>query len=220
MFRYPDLIDNLHNRKEKRYMINPGLQNKVVLITGANHGIGAATAQALALQGAHIFITYLRLPRLGKPSEQADDADMHVPGLALYNFKRSQTASEVIQQIRAQGGAVEALEADLTDPRTIPLLFDRAEATFGPVDILINNADYCVADTFLPPSRHESAITPAGYAPSFITAASHDAHVAVNSRAVALMMAEFALRRIDQGSHSGPTTNATTTGPPPFLPPP
>jgi len=198
-------------------MINPGLQNKVVLITGANHGIGAATAQALALQGAHIFITYLRLPRLGKPSEQADDADMHVPGLALYNFKRSQTASEVIQQIRAQGGAVEALEADLTDPRTIPLLFDRAEATFGPVDILINNADYCVADTLLPPSRHEEAMTPAGYAPSFITAASHDAHVAVNSRAVALMMAEFAHRRIEQGRHWGRIINVSTDGSPGFV---
>lgn len=193
-------------------MINPGLQNKVVLITGANHGIGAATAQALALQGAHIFITYLRLPPLGKPSEQAGEADMHVPGLALYNFKRSQTASEVIQQIRAQGGAVEALEADLTDSKTIPLLFDRAEATFGPVDILINNADYCVADTFLPPSRHEEAMTPAGYAPSFITAASHDAHVAVNSRAVALMMAEFAHRRIEQGRHWGRIVNVSTDG--------
>src|SRR5260370_16340260 len=155
MVGYPELSGKLEKGEEEGDMINPGLQKKVVLITGANHGIGAATAQALALQGAHIFITYLRLPRLGKPSEQADDADMHVPGLALYNFKRSQTASEVIQQIRAQGGAVEALEADLTDPRTIPLLFDRAEATFGPVCVLINTADYCVADTFLPPSRHE-----------------------------------------------------------------
>ena len=62
---------------------------------------------------------------------------MHFPGLALYNFKRSQTASEVIQQIRAQGGAVEALETDLTDPRTIPLLFDRAEATFGAVALML-----------------------------------------------------------------------------------
>src|SRR5260370_6584295 len=201
MFRYPDLIDNLHNRKEKRYMINPGLQNKVVLITGANHGIGAATAQALALQGAHIFITYLRLPPLGKSSEQADEADMHVPGLALYNFKRSQTASEVIQQIRAQGGAVEALEADLTDPRTIPLLFDRAEATFGPVDILINNADYCVADTFLPPSRHEEAMTPPGYAPSFITSPSHAAPLPLNTAAIPLLISDFAHRRIEQGRH-------------------
>jgi 3-oxoacyl-[acyl-carrier protein] reductase len=111
--------------------------------------------------------------------------------LVLYNFKRSQTAEEVIGQIRSQGGVVEALEADLTDLKTIPLLFDRAEAAFGPVDILINNADYCVADTFLPPSRSVEAMIPSGYAPTFITAASHDAHFAVNSRAVALMMAEF-----------------------------
>src|SRR5260221_2649669 len=205
------------NRKEKRSMINPGLQDKVVLVTGANHGIGAATAKAFATQGARIFITYLRLPPLGTPSEQAEEADMRVPGLALFIFFKQKTAYEIIQQIRAQGGAVEALEADLTDPKTIPLLFNRAEATFGLVDILINNADYCVADTFLPPSRHEEVMTPAGYAPSFITAASHDAHVAVNSRAVALMMAEFARRRIEQGRHWGRIINVSTDGSPGFV---
>ena len=155
-------------------MIDPGLQNKVVLITGANHGIGAATARALAVQGARVFLTYLRLPPLGTPSEEAKGGDTHTPGLALYNFKRSQTADGVIGQIRAQGGSVEALEADLADLDAIGQLFDRAEAAFGPVDILINNADYCVADTFLPPSRSGQAMTPAGYVPVFITAASHD----------------------------------------------
>jgi len=178
-------------------MIDPGLQNKVALITGANHGIGAATARAFALQGARVFITYLRLPPLGTSSEQEKGSDMHTPGLALYDFKRSQTTEEVIEQIRSQGGWVEALEADLTDLNAVGLLFDRAEAVFGPVDILINNADYCVADTFLPPSRREEVLIPSGYAPAFITAASHDAHFAVNSRAVALMMAEFARRRIE-----------------------
>jgi 3-oxoacyl-[acyl-carrier protein] reductase len=53
---------------------------------------------------------------------------------------------------------VEDLEADLTDLATIPLLFDGAEAAFGPVDILINNADHCVADTFLPPSQSEEEV--------------------------------------------------------------
>ena len=193
-------------------MIDPGLQNKVVLITGANHGIGAATARTLALQGARVFIAYLRLLPLRTPSEQAKDGDTHVPGLALYNFRRSQTADEVIGQIRAQGGTVEALEADLTDLKTIPLLFDRAEAVFGPVDILINNAAYGMADTFRPPSQHEGTMTPAGYAPVFITAASHDAHFAVNSRAVALLMAEFARRRIEQGRQWGRIINISTDG--------
>ncbi len=191
-------------------MIDPCLQNKVVLITGANHGIGAATAKTFALQGARVFITYLRLPPLGSSSAQTKDRD--TPGLALYNFMRAQSSEEVVQQIRAQGGIVEALEADLADIKSIPMLFDRVEAVFGGVDILVNNADYCVADTFLPASQHEKEMTPAGYAPSFLTATSHDTHFAVNSRAVALLMAEFARRRVEQGVRWGRVINVSTDG--------
>jgi 3-oxoacyl-[acyl-carrier protein] reductase len=193
-------------------MINTGLQDKVAIVTGANHGIGAATAITLAEQGVQVFLTYLRLPPLGTPSEQTKAGDTSTPGLALYNFNRAQTADMAVSQIRMLERRAESLEADLTDLDTIPLLFDRAEAAFGSVDILINNADYCVADTFLPPNSDNEAITPSGYAPTIITATSHDAHFSVNSRAVALMMAEFARRHIERGKQWGRIINISTDG--------
>jgi 3-oxoacyl-[acyl-carrier protein] reductase len=201
-----------HENKGVERVIDPGLQNKVVLITGANHGIGAATAQALAAQGAVVFIAYLRLPPLGTAKEQERGGDLSTPGLALYNYMRSQTAEAVIEHIRAQGGSAEAREADLADLESIRLLFEQAEAAFGPVDILVNNADHCVADTFLPSNHAEEVLIPSGYAPAFITAASHDTHFAINSRAVALMMAEFARRRVEQGKQWGRIINVSTDG--------
>ncbi|HKF37331.1 MAG TPA: SDR family oxidoreductase [Ktedonobacteraceae bacterium] len=193
-------------------MIDPGLQGKVVLVTGANHGIGAATAKTFARVGASVFINYLRLPPLGITSQGLAEARETAPGLELYNFRRSLLADSVVEEIRAQGGRVEALEADLSDPATIPRLFDRAEALLGPVDVLVNNADYCVADTFLPPSSQEPVTAPAGYAVASLSAASHDAHFAVNSRAVALMMGEFARRRAERDLRWGRIINVSTDG--------
>ena len=43
-------------------MINPKIEGAVVLMTGANHGIGAVTARALAAQGAKVFLTFFREP--------------------------------------------------------------------------------------------------------------------------------------------------------------
>ncbi len=42
-------------------MLDTGLKDKVVLVTGANHRIGAATAEAFAEQEASVFVHYLRL---------------------------------------------------------------------------------------------------------------------------------------------------------------
>jgi len=194
-------------------MIDTGLQGKVVLVTGANHGIGAATARAFTSQGASVLINYLRLPPIGTALENVVEDDMLPAGLPLYNLRRSLSADKVVEEIRAQGGSAEALEADLSNIETIPLLFDRAEAAFGPVDILVNNADYCLADTFLPESvLDRTDTTPAGYGPFSITALSFARHFEVNSRAVALMMAEFARRRIAQNIHWGRIINLSTDG--------
>jgi 3-oxoacyl-[acyl-carrier protein] reductase len=185
-------------------------QRRVALITGANHGIGAATARDLAGRGVSVLINYLRLPPLA-PDAPSSGAD--VPGKALYDRKRAVTADDVVRSIREKGGSVEAVEADLSDPATIPLLFDRAEAAFGPVEILINNADAAVPDTFIPqPHLGPGDVSPAGYPMRTVTAESHDAHFAVNSRAPALLMAEFTRRYLERGANWGRIVNFSTDG--------
>lgn len=90
------------------------------------------------------------------------------------------------------------------------MLFDRAESLFGAVEVLVNNADYGQADTFL--SQKAGQLAPAGYAPETLTVESHDRHFAVNSRAVALMMAEFAHRHMARGARWGRIINVSTDG--------
>ncbi len=195
-------------------MIDTGLQGKVALVTGANHGIGAAAAKALAAQGVAVLINYLRMPPLGNADDTIQDATM--PGLSFYNAQRARGAETIIQSIRDLSGRAEAVEADLSDPETIPMLFDRAEAAFGPVDILVNNADYCTADSFVPQSVLAADTAPAGYGIDTLTAATHDAHFAVNSRAIALLIAEFARRRIERNIRWGRIITISTDGAPGF----
>lgn len=163
-------------------MIKTGLEGKVVLVTGANHGIGAATAWAFATKGAAVFITYLGLP----------------------------SADEVVGTIRRDGGRAEAWEADLADPATVPDLFDQVERAFAPVDVLVNNAAVGgpPKDTFIPLEGESQG--PLNRILQTITSASHDRHFAVNSRAVALMMAEYARRYVTWGRGWGRIINVST----------
>ena len=130
------------------------LRNKVVIVTGANHGIGQATAIAFAKEGAKVFINYYRAVAEGYgviTQEQANNATE--PGRAYYYKMQTKPPDDVIQAIDNLGGRCCALEADLAEPENIPILFDKAEDELGQVDIVVNNAAYCKCDTFIPSSE-------------------------------------------------------------------
>jgi 3-oxoacyl-[acyl-carrier protein] reductase len=190
-------------------MIDTGLEGKVVLVTGANHGIGAATARAFAAEGAAVFVQYLSLP-VEDDASTSEQRKPDAPGEALYRAQRAMPADTVVQAIRGEGGQAEVWEADLADPSTVPRLFERAEAAFGSVDVLVNNAAHWEPDSFLPPQV--GTFDPFDHPLPTITPESHDRHFAVNSRALALMTAEYARRRIEQGAGWGRVINVSTDG--------
>ena len=148
------------------------LHGHTAIVTGANHGIGAATARVLAHCGAGVFLTYLR-------REQSPDSGMSDPSIG----DRSSDAQHVVEGVAANGGRAAAIEADLSDAANVGLLFDAAEELLGPVDILVNNASGWAADSF----RQQGELVA-------LSATTVDQNFAVDARASALMIAEFARR--------------------------
>src|SRR5690554_3257736 len=89
------------------------LSGHVAIVTGANSGIGAATAVALARCEAAVLVTYLRM------NEEPDPA---VP--ETYRALRARDATAVIDAITSAGGRAVAIEADLSDAAVPAQLFD------------------------------------------------------------------------------------------------
>lgn len=138
------------------------LEDKVALITGASRavGIGAAIARELARDGADVFITYYRRYDLetglaGSPDEP----------------------QVLLRELRQMGCRADGLEIDLSDSNAPRQLFDRVEASLGPVSILVNNATYSMRDGI-----------------ENLDADGLDKHYAVNVRAMALLCGEFVRR--------------------------
>jgi 3-oxoacyl-[acyl-carrier protein] reductase len=166
------------------------------VVTGANHGIGAATAQALAQRGCGVLCSYLRIE---------DPADAAVP--QAYRDHRAQDAAGAVARIRADGGRAVAAEADLSDPAAPAALFDAAEQQLGPVDILVNNATGWVQDTFTP-----SASDQFGRSLQPVTAATWDQQFRVDVMAPALLISEFARRHIARDAAWGRIIGLTSGG--------
>lgn len=93
--------------------MNISLEGKRALVTGANSGIGAAIAVALAEAGAKVVINYVSHP------EAAD-------GLA--------------QTIKQKKGEAISIQADVSDPKAVADLFRQIDVAWNGIDILINNA--------------------------------------------------------------------------------
>jgi 3-oxoacyl-[acyl-carrier protein] reductase len=196
-------------------MVDPGLQNRVVLVTGGNNprGIGAATAKAFAAQGAAVFIHFFRQPA-PEFIKAAEPASSDTPSPAMYYALQRHSAQEVVDSIRTAGGRATAWEADLAETSVIPQLFDHAEQGLGPVEVLVNNAAIDEFDTFLPGKSWKQGdhCEVTGLPVSSLSAESCDGAFAVNSRAVALLMAEFARRHIAAGRRWGRIINVSTDG--------
>ncbi len=186
-------------------MIDPGLEGKTVLVTGANHGIGAATVEAFASQKARAFVAYYRGP-CRYSDEELEQARLDGRGGdALYRARQQQPAEPLVDRIRAQGGVVAAHEADLSDAGSIPRLFDLCEAALGPVDIVVNNHTHCEPETFDPASTGDDDT-----GVSLISAAGVDAHFSTNARASALIMSEYLKRHLQRSANWGRVINIST----------
>jgi 3-oxoacyl-[acyl-carrier protein] reductase len=170
----------------------------VAIVTGANHGIGAAVTERLAADGAAVVVAFLR---------SAVTTDPETP--EQYHRNRDTDGEAVAERIRAAGGRAIAVEADLLDDRTPTMLFDLAEETFGAVDVLINNATgWAAGDSFTAgvPDAAGRTTTP-------VTAALIDRTFGVDARAAALMIAEFSRRLLARGGGWGRIVGLTSGGP-------
>lgn len=99
---------------------NGVLAGKVAVVTGASRGIGEAIALRYAMEGAKVVVS----------ARTVEEGDHMLPG----------SINSVVKKIRDAGGEAHAVRCDLALEEHRQNLVKETEATFGPVDVLCNNA--------------------------------------------------------------------------------
>jgi NAD(P)-dependent dehydrogenase (short-subunit alcohol dehydrogenase family) len=107
------------------------LTNKTALVTGGSRGIGAAIALRLAADGANVAITYT---------------------------KGADAARSVVGEIERRGGKAIAIQADAADAKAVKAAVEKTLATFGRLDVLVNNVQPGPIDTELNPAAGDWAV--------------------------------------------------------------
>ena len=97
------------------------LEGKIALVTGGSRGIGAAIAKRLAADGANVAITYT---------------------------KGADAAASVVKEIERDGGKAIAIQADAADADASKAAVEKTVATFGGIDVLVNNAGTAIPKRF------------------------------------------------------------------------
>ena len=87
--------------------------SRIAIVTGASRGIGAAVAERLASDGLTVIVNY--------------SGDV-------------KSAEALTAKIERGGGRALPVKADVSNPKAVREMFDKAAATFGGIDVLINNA--------------------------------------------------------------------------------
>ena len=171
-------------------MIDYGLKNKVVLITGANNpqGIGATTALAFAREKAKIILVYKKIFR------QFDKNKIDKNGADRYYEANAGNAARVEMKLKEINADYLILESDISNENNVKKIYLDIIKRYGKIDILVNNAATGDMDGFDTIEK--------------ITQNVIDDTFAVNVRGSILMMREFIKYRSDYGRIINISTDA------------
>ena len=172
-------------------MVDYGLKDKVVIITGANNpwGIGATTALAFAREGAKVVLVYKKIDR------PFDASKMDRNGVDRYYGANAGNADVVECRLKEMGADYIVLESDISNEDAVQTIYSTVLEQYGRVDVLFNNAatdDETGKDTI-----------------ETITQQVIDDTFAVNVRGSILMTREFVNHRGDFGRIINISTDAS-----------